>query len=75
MSINDPIADMLTRLRNGLATRHRYALVPSSKMVLALTRILAEEGFIENFDVTKDRPQPMIRVWLKSSAPGEDGTE
>ncbi len=65
MSVNDPIADMLTRIRNALLVRHRYALVPASKMKLAIVRILAEEGFIENFDVTKDQPQPMIRVWLK----------
>jgi len=65
MSVNDPIADMLTRIRNALLVRHRYALVPSSKMKMAIVRILVEEGFIENFDVTKDQPQPMIRVWLR----------
>ena len=65
MSANDPIADMLTRVRNAMSVHHRYVLVPASKMKLALTRILAEEGYIENFDVTKDQPQPMIRIWLK----------
>lgn len=65
MSVNDPIADMLTRIRNALAVRHRYVLVPSSKLKLELARILAEEGFIESFEVTKEQPQPMIRIWLK----------
>ena len=65
MSVNDPIADMLTRIRNAMLVRHRYVLVPSSKMAQSIVRILADEGFIENFDVTKDQPQAMIRVWLK----------
>lgn len=65
MSVNDPIADMLTRIRNGSAVRHRYVLVPSSKMALAIARILAKEGFIENYDVTQDQPQAMIRIWLR----------
>jgi len=65
MSVNDPIADMLTRIRNAQAVRHRYVLIPSSRVKLELARILAEEGFIESFDVTKDRPQATIRVWLK----------
>jgi len=65
MSVNDPIADMLTRIRNASAARHRYVLVPSSKMTLAIARILAKEGFIENYDVTQDQPQAMIRIWLR----------
>lgn len=67
MSVNDPIADMLTRIRNALAMRHRYVLVPASKLKLELARILNEEGYVEGFDVTKDRPQAMIRIWLKYS--------
>jgi len=56
---------MLTRIRNAMAVRHRYALVPVSKLKLELARVMAEEGFVESFDVTKDRPQAMIRLWLK----------
>jgi len=56
---------MLTRIRNAMGIRHRYVLVPASKMSAAVVRIMAEEGFIENYDVTKDQPQAMIRVWLK----------
>jgi small subunit ribosomal protein S8 len=65
MTMTDPIADMLTRIRNALMAGHSYVVVPGSKMKLAITRILKDEGFIENYDVTKDRPQPMIRIWLK----------
>ena len=65
MSVNDPIADVLTRIRNAMLVHHRYVLVPASKMSTSIVRILAEEGFVENFDVTKDQPQAMIRVWLK----------
>lgn len=65
MVVTDPIADMLTRIRNGLATRKRYVVVPSSKLKLELARVLKAEGFIEHYDVSKDRIQPMIRVQLK----------
>jgi small subunit ribosomal protein S8 len=63
--MTDPIADMLTRIRNAIMVRHKYALIPSSKMKLAIVKIFKEEGFIRNYDVTRDVPQPMIRVWLK----------
>lgn len=63
----DPIADMLTRLRNGIAVRHESVLVSASKPKIALAKILQEEGYIEKFEVTKDKPQPVIRVWLKYS--------
>ncbi len=63
--MTDPIADMLTRIRNAIMARHKYVLVPSSKMKLAIIKIFKEEGFIRNYDVTRDVPQPMIRIWLK----------
>jgi len=65
MSTTDPIADMLARIRNAIMARHSQVLVPASKMKLAIVRILKKEGFIQNYDVTKDRPQAMIRIWLK----------
>ena len=65
MSVNDPIADMLTRIRNALLARHRQVLIPSSKMKVAIARLLKEEGFIQHYDVTRDRPQPMLRIILK----------
>ena len=65
MVVTDPIADMLTRIRNGLATRKRYVIVPSSKLKLELARVLKAEGYIEHYEVNKDRIQPLIRVQLK----------
>jgi small subunit ribosomal protein S8 len=67
MTMTDPIADMLTRIRNAIAVGHDHVLVPSSKIKLAITGILKEEGFIRDYEVTKDRPQPVIRIWLKYS--------
>ncbi|HIC93712.1 MAG TPA: 30S ribosomal protein S8 [Anaerolineae bacterium] len=65
MTMTDPIADMLTRIRNAIMAGHSTVLVPSSKVKLAIVRILKEEGFIEGYEVTKDRPQPMIKIRLK----------
>jgi len=65
VSTTDPIADMLTRMRNAIMARHSQVLIPASKMKVAIVEILKDEGFIQDYDVTMDRPQPMIRVWLK----------
>lgn len=65
MPTSDPIADMLTRIRNGLKVRQAFVLIPSSKLKLAIVQILVEEGYIQGYEVTDDRPQPNIRVWLK----------
>ena len=72
MTMTDPIADMLTRIRNALMAGHSYTVVPSSKMKLSIAGILKDEGFIENYDVTGDRPQPMIRMWLKYAGDRKD---
>jgi small subunit ribosomal protein S8 len=56
---------MLTRIRNGLMVRKSYVLVPSSKIKVAIAQILLEEGFIQGYEVTNERPQPNIRLWLK----------
>jgi small subunit ribosomal protein S8 len=63
--MTDPIADMLTRIRNALMVGHTSVVLPSSKIKLALVRILKEQGYIQNYDVIPDRPQPKIRIWLK----------
>jgi len=65
MTMSDPIADMLTRIRNAILVRHGEVLVPHSKAKLAIAQILRDEGFIEDFRVTGDRPQPVIRIRLK----------
>jgi small subunit ribosomal protein S8 len=63
--VNDPIADMLTRIRNGLLVRHKQVVVPGSKVLVAVARILQDKGFIKDFEVTKDVPQPQVRIVLK----------
>jgi small subunit ribosomal protein S8 len=67
MSMTDPIADLLTRIRNALIARHDRVDVPASKIKVAIVRILKDEGFIKNFKVSKDNRQGMIRVFLKYS--------
>ncbi len=62
---NDPIADMLARLRNAAAVHHPQVVMPASKLRVAIARILKDEGYIEKLEVTRDRPQPMLRVWLR----------
>jgi small subunit ribosomal protein S8 len=56
---------MLTRVRNGLMVRKSYVLIPSSKIKVAIAQVLLEEGFIQGYEVTNERPQPNIRLWLK----------
>src|SRR5512146_303284 len=63
--ISDPIADMLTRINNGILARQKQVVMPGSKVKVAVARILKEEGFIRDFEVTKDAPQPQLRVVLK----------
>lgn len=63
--VNDPIADMLARMRNGMLVRQKQVVVPGSKIKVAVARILKDEGFIKDFEVTKDTPQPQLRVVLK----------
>ena len=56
MTISDPIADMLTRIRNAIMARHDFVLVPASRMKLSIARILREEGFISDYEVLKGKP-------------------
>ena len=65
MTVTDPIADMLTRIRNAIMAGHDGVLVPSSKVKLAMVRILKKEGFIGSYEVLKGQPQPMIQIHLK----------
>ncbi len=65
MTVSDPIADMLTRIRNAIMVRHDSVLIPASKMKLAITRILKNEGFITDYEVLKDRPHRVIKIYLK----------
>ena len=65
MTIIDPIADMLTRIRNAIMASHESVLVPSSKIKLSMVKIFSEQGFIDRYEVLKGKPQPMIKIYLK----------
>jgi len=63
--INDPIADMLTRIRNGLIARHDSVTIPASNMKKAIAKILLDEGYIKSVDYVDDGVQGQIKVTLK----------
>jgi small subunit ribosomal protein S8 len=65
MMTSDPIADMLTRIRNGLAARHPKVDVPASRLKTEIARILKDEGYIANYKLTDDGPHKSIRIYLK----------
>jgi small subunit ribosomal protein S8 len=67
MSVNDPIADMLTRIRNGVMAGHSQVAMPSSKIKVEIAKILKEEGFVENFEVAEAEQvgQKVLRVKIK----------
>jgi small subunit ribosomal protein S8 len=65
MVMTDPIADMLTRIRNGNHAKHEFVDIPSSKIKKEIANILLEEGYIKGFDVIDDGKQGIIRVELK----------
>jgi len=65
MNITDPIADMLTRIRNASRARHPEVIVPASKTKVAIARILKDEGFIEDFTETVDGSAKNLRITLK----------
>ncbi|MFC1949691.1 30S ribosomal protein S8 [Chloroflexota bacterium] len=65
MTVSDPVADMLTRIRNAVMVRHDSVLMPSSKMKLAIAKILKEEGFINDFEMVRGKPQREMKILLK----------
>ena len=65
MSMTDPIADMLTRIRNANMAGHERVEIPSSKIKAEIARILAEEGFVRNFRLLEDGKQGILRIYLK----------
>ncbi len=71
MSMTDPIADMLTRIRNATLVRHDRTDVPASKMKLEIAKILKQEGYIRTFKVIEEGPQGTLRIYLKYSDAGE----
>lgn len=71
MSMTDPIADMLTRIRNGIQARHERIEVPASKLKVEVARILKSEGFISNYKLVEAEIQGTLRIYLKYSQDGE----
>lgn len=71
MTMTDPIADMLTRIRNASSAMHDDVLIPSSKIKQNIARILADEGFVDAFEVVEDGVRPMIRIKLRYSTDRE----
>jgi len=65
MSVTDPIADMLTQMRNAVLMRKREVQIPASRLKTEIARILKEEGFIRGYKVIKDGPQGVLAVTLK----------
>ena len=70
MNITDPIADMLTRIRNANSAKHKTVDVPSSKMKTAIAEILFKEGYIKSFELINDENQGTIRITLKYDEKG-----
>ncbi len=70
-ALSDPIADMLTRIRNGIRARHARVEMPSSKLRVEIARILKEEGYITNFKVSEEGKKRTLRIVLRYGTDGE----
>ena len=64
MPVTDPVADMLTRIRNAIQVRHESVLVPHSKLKVSIARILKEEGYIRDYDMPRGHAHPTLRIHL-----------
>ena len=69
--VNDPIADMLTRIRNAAAVRHPQVVIPASKIKVEIAKILIQEGFVAGYTLTDEQPQSNILITLKYTGKGE----
>jgi small subunit ribosomal protein S8 len=67
MRLTDPVADMLTRIRNAISARHQKVDIPASKLKLEIARILKEEGYVSNFKATEEEGHKVLRIYLKYS--------
>ena len=72
MHITDPVADMLTRIRNASNARHDSVDVPASNMKKSIAQILLDEGYVKSFQLIDDGTQGVIRIALKYLAPGKE---
>lgn len=71
MALTDPIADMLTRIRNGIRARHQRVDMPNSRLKAEIARILKDEGYIANFKIVEEERKKVLRVFLRYDAEGE----
>ena len=71
MSMTDPIADYLTRLRNALLAKHDRLDLPASKLKAELCRLFKREGFIEDFELVEGTPENILRIYLRYSPEGQ----
>ena len=69
---SDPVADMLTRIRNAVRERQKQVKIPASKLKTGIAQVLKDEGYITDFDVVEDTKQGLLRVDLKYGPRGED---
>jgi len=69
--VTDPIADMLTRIRNGIRARHQRVDMPASKLKVEVARILKEEGYISNYKAGEEGKRKVLRVFLRYGTDGE----
>ncbi len=73
MNTTDPIADMLTRIRNGMMARHDQVVMPASNLKMELARILKEEGYIKDFEIVREKPKPADNRRPANRAPAQGG--
>ena len=71
MNVNDPIADLLTRIRNGQRAGHEVLAVPASKMKIGIAHILSEEGFIRKYKCVRDKKQGILKIALRYDESGK----
>ena len=71
MNLTDPVADMLTRIRNAASARHQKVDVPASKLKTEIARILKEEGYISNYKAVEEEGHKIVRIYLKYSGGNE----
>ena len=71
MTTSDPIADMLTRIRNAMTARHAKVDVPASRLKTDIAKILRDEGYVANYKLTEDGTRKFIRIYLKYTADNE----
>lgn len=71
MNVTDPVADLLTRIRNGQRAQHKFVDVPASKLKRAITQILVDKGYVRKYVDIEDDKQGLIRIYLKYDSDGQ----